>query len=174
MGYGEGNDKAISIEEEKRKRAQAILDRMSRSDTKVEEEPSIQEDSTDNEEFVVSVEKAPRKSYTRDAYQPEMECIPTREVRKPEPKHTIEITYDSGVDSITGGTNKFSVTVRAESVNQDADNISAVLAYDVILKPPAYTPLTVRINDGPAVQVLMGGTVKHGNERFLFLLKIKS
>lgn len=174
MSYGEGNDKAISIEEEKRKRAQAILDRMSRSDTEVKEEPSIQEDSSVDEEFVVSVEKAPRKSYTRDAYQPEREYIPTREVRKPEPKHTIEITYDSGVDSITGGTNKFSVTVRVESVNQDADNISAVLAYDVILKPPAYTPLTVSVDQGPEIQALMGGTVKHGNERFLFLLKIKS
>lgn len=174
MSYGEGNDKAISIEEEKRKRAQAILDRMSRSDTEVKEEPSIQEDSSVDEEFVVSVEKAPRKSYTRDAYQSEREYIPTREVRKPEPKHTIEITYDSGVDSITGGTNKFSVTVRVESVNQDADNISAVLAYDVILKPPAYTPLTVSVDQGPEIQALMGGTVKHGNERFLFLLKIKS
>ena len=174
MGYGEGNDKAISIEEEKRKRAQAILDRMSRSDTSVEEEPSIQEDNTGNEEFIVSVEKAPRKSYTKDVYHPEREYIPPREVRKPEPKHTIEITYDSGVDSITGGTNKFSVTVRAESVNQDADNISAVLAYDVILKPPAYTPLTVRVDNGPEIQALMGGTVKHGDDRFLFLLKIKN
>lgn len=171
MGYGEGNDKAISIEEEKRRRAQAILDRMSRTDTSIEEEPSIQEDSTGDGEFVVSVEKAPRKSYTKDAYPPERD---PREVRKPEPRHTIEITYDSGVDSITGGTNKFSVTVRAESVNQDSDNISAVLAYDVILKPPAYTPLTVRVDNGPDIQALMGGTVKHGNERFLFLLKIKS
>lgn len=174
MGYGEGNDKAISIEEEKRKRAQAILDRMNRSDTEVEKESLGQEDSIGEEEFVVSVEKTPKKSYTRDTYQPEREYIPSREVHKPEPRHTIEITYDSGVDSITGGTNKFSVTVRAESVNQDADNISAVLAYDVILKPPAYTPLTVSVDHGPEIQALMGGTVKHGNERFLFLLKIKS
>ena len=170
MGYGEGNDKSISIEEEKRKRAQAILDRMRRVDAGVEEEPSAQEDSTSNKDFIVLVEKAPRKSYTRDIYQESSNS----QVCKPEPKYTIELTYDSGVDGITGGTNKFSVTVQATSVNKDDDNISAVLAYDVILKPPAYTPLTVRINDGPAVQVLMGGTVKHGNDRFLFLLKIKN
>lgn len=176
MGYGECNDKAISIEEEKRKRAQAILDRLNRADSGAEEESSMQEDSTGNAEFIVSVEKAPRKSYTKDAYQPERGYIPHKYVRipEPEPKHTIEITYDSGVDSITGGTNKFSVTVQATSVNKDDDNISAVLAYDVVLKPPAYTPLTVRINDGPAVKVLMGGTVKHGDDRFLFLLKIKN
>lgn len=174
MGYGEGNDKAISIEAEKSKRAQAILDRMNLADTGIEEESPAREDSIENEEFVVSVEKAPVKSYTKDAYQPEREYLPPREMRRPEPRHTIEITYDSGVDSITGGTNKFSVTVRAESVNQDSDNISAVLAYDVVLKPPAYTPLTVSVDNGPEIQALMGGTVKHGNERFLFLLKIKS
>ena len=175
MGYSESNERAISLKEEQNRKSQAILERMRMEEEGIEDSSStnLSEEYSQDEEFVVVEHKksfTPRATPVFDyaARQPS-----AREIR-PEPKHTIELTYDSGVEGITGSTNKFSVTVQAISVNKDDDTISAVLAYDVILKPPAYTPLTVRINSGPEVQVLMGGTVKHGDDRFLFLLKIKN
>ena len=175
MGYAESNDRAISLQAEQTKKAQAILERMRMEEAGVEVSSSVDlsEEYSQDEEFVVVESKKTAITGTKPVFDYAAHGPSTREIR-PEPRHTIELTYDSGVEGITGGTNKFSVTVQAISVNKDDDNISAVLAYDVVLKPPAYTPLTVRINDGPGVQVLMGGTVKHGNDRFLFLLKIKN
>lgn len=178
MGYSESNDRAISLKAEQTRKAQAILERMRMEESGVTDSSvtdSHEEYSQDEEFIVVEHKKAspPCSTPVSDVFNYAAHRPSTREI-KPEPKHTIELTYDSGVEGITGGTNKFSVTVQAISVNKDDDNISAVLAYDVVLKPPAYTPLTVRINNGPEVQVLMGGTVKHGDDRFLFLLKIKN
>ena len=178
MGYSESNERAISLKEEQNRKSQAILERMRMEEEGIEDSSStnLSEEYSQDEEFVVVEHKkvAPlRSTPVSDVFDYAARRPSTREIR-PEPKHTIELTYDSGVEGITGSTNKFSVTVQAISVNKDDDTISAVLAYDVILKPPAYTPLTVRINSGPEVQVLMGGTVKHGDDRFLFLLKIKN
>ena len=175
MGYSESNDRAISLKEEQNRKSQAILERMRMEEEGIEDFSStnLSEEYSSNEEFVTVEHKKISAPSTTPVFDYAAHRPPTREIR-PEPKHTIELTYDSGVEGITGGTNKFSVTVQAVSVNKDDDTISAVLAYDVVLKPPAYTPLTVRINGGPEVQVLMGGTVKHGDDRFLFLLKIKN
>lgn len=175
MGYSESNDRAIRLQAEQTRKAQAILERMRIEETGVTDSsvPDSSEEYSQDEEFVVVEHKKAAPPSTTPVFDYAAHRPSAREIR-PEPKHTIELTYDSGVEGITGGTNKFSVTVQAISVNKDDDNISAVLAYDVVLKPPAYTPLTVRINNGPEVQVLMGGTVKHGDDRFLFLLKIKS
>ena len=175
MGYSESNDRAISLQAEQTRKAQAILERMRMEESGVEVSSStnLSEEYPQDEEFVVIEDKKASTPSAKPAFDYAALLPSTREIR-PEPRHTIELTYDSGVEGITGGTNKFSVTVQAISVNKDDDNISAVLAHDVVLRPPAYTPLTVRINNGPEVQVLMGGTVKHGDDRFLFLLKIKS
>lgn len=175
MGYSESNDRAISLQAEQTRKAQAILERMRMEEAGVEISSSadLSEEYLHDEEFIVVEHKKAVPQNSTPVFDYAVGRPSTREIR-PEPKHTIELTYDSGVEGITGGTNKFSVTVQAISVNKDDDNISAVLAYDVVLKPPAYTPLTVRINNGPEVQVLMGGTVKHGDDRFLFLLKIKN
>lgn len=175
MGYSESNERAISLKEEQNRKSQAILERMRMEEEGIEDFPStnLAEEYSQDEEFVVVEHKKTTAPSSTLAFDYAARRPTTREIR-PEPNHTIELTYDSGVEGITGGTNKFSVTVQAISVNKDDDTISAVLAYDVILKPPAYTPLTVRINSGPEIQVLMGGTVKHGNDRFLFLLKIKN
>lgn len=175
MGYSESNDRAISLQAEQTKKAQAILERMHRAEAGIEDssDADLSEGYSQDEEFVVVEHKKAVPQNSTHVFDYAVRQPSTREA-SPEPKHTIELTYDSGVEGITGGTNKFSVTVHAISVNKDDDNISAVLAYDVILKPPAYTPLAVRINGGPEIQVLMGGTVKHGDDRFLFLLKIKN
>ena len=175
MGYSESNERAISLKEEQNRRSRAILERMRMDEEGIEDSSGavLSEEYAQDEEFVVVEHKKTATTRATPTYDYAVHRPTIREIR-PEPKHTIELTYDSGVEGITGGTNKFSVTVQAISVNKDDDNISAVLAYDVVLKPPAYTPLTVRINDGPGVQVLMGGTVKHGDDRFLFLLKIKN
>ena len=172
MGYSESNERAISLKEEQNRKSQAILERMRMEEEGIEDFPStnLAEEYSQDEEFVVVEHKKTTAPSSTLAFDYAARRPTTREIRH----DTIELTYDSGVEGITGSTNKFSVTVQAISVNKDDDTISAVLAYDVILKPPAYTPLTVRINNGPEVQVLMGGTVKHGDDRFLFLLKIKN
>lgn len=171
-----GLTKLQELKKDTTAREMAILNRMKNSESEPTEEVTL----PDIAEEPVTL---PEPSYIPDTRMyvpprpkpfPDPSRIQTPVIEyKPAPAHSIELIYDSGKEGITGATDKFSVRVFASEINEDDDNISIVLSYDVLIKPPSYTELQVKIDNKEAVKVMMGGTVKHGPDRFLFLLKVK-
>ena len=164
-------------------RERAILARMQASESEPTEEvtlPTITEDLSAITEEQVTI---PEPFYIPNTHMyvpprpkpfPDPSCIQTPVIKpKPAPTHSVELVYDSGKEGMTGSTDKFSVKVFASEINEDDDNISIILDCDVLIKPPSYTELQVKIDNKQPVKVMMGGTIKHGDDRFLFLLKVK-
>lgn len=171
-----GLTKLQELKKDTTAREMAILNRMKNSESESTEEAILpataEEPVTLPEPSAVSNVPMSALPGSKPLYDPS--CTQARLIEyKPAPAHSIELIYDSGKEGITGATDKFSVRVFASEINEDDDNISIVLSYDVLIKPPSYTELQVKIDNKEAVKVMMGGTVKHGPDRFLFLLKVK-
>ncbi len=174
-----GLAKLQELEKATADRERAVLQRMRSEETDQEEPFPVSESAPYYPEHQTSeVVEVPSthvdRTETVSRLLPEvMPAFATAKPPRSKPAHSVELVYDSGREGITGTTDKFSVKVFASEINEDDDNISIVLDYDVLIKPPSYTELQVKIDNKQAVKVMMGGTIKHGDDRFLFLLKVK-